>query len=109
MAKGQRPTTVIMIAFATGSVTIQCVKTKAEVKALMNVPYFNPDGTTTEITIPSISETDVKEDPRKDEILYKLKNEEIAFCRKDVVFWSVSESVDPPLITTLAPGARLAR
>jgi len=105
-----RPGTVIMIAFATGSVTIQCAKTKGEVKAMMNVPLWSDeDHTVTEVVIPSISETDVKEDPRKNEILYKLANEEIAFCRKDVVFWSVSEAVDPPLIASLAPGARIVR
>jgi len=108
-----RPATVVMIAFATGSVTIQCRKTKPEVKALMNVPYFErvplkdympgSDGPSFEmvpnlVNIPSISETDVKEDPRSADIKYRLTNEEIEFARKDVVFWSVSEAVDPPLV-----------
>lgn len=87
-----------MVAFATGSVTIQCAKTKAEVKAILNVPDINDDGEATRVTIPSISETDVKEDPRSALIQYSLKNEEIEFRRKDVVFWSISEAVDPPLI-----------
>jgi hypothetical protein len=95
-----RPATVIMVAFATGSVTIQCAKGKPEVKALMNVPDENGMGVATRVSIPSISETDVKEDPRSAIIQYSLKNEEIEFRRKDVVFWSVSEAVDPPLIQT---------
>lgn len=113
MPKNPRPTTVIMVAFATGSVTIQCRKTKAEVKAIMNVPPFlrtlrSPvggeiqpaiyDEEPTKILLPSISETDVKEDPRSQVIQYRLTNEEIEFYRKDVVFWSVSEAVDPPMV-----------
>lgn len=106
----KRPATVVMIAFATGSVTIQCAKNRAEVKALMNVPDTIQEGDrlgeATRVTIPSISETDVKEDPRSQVIQYSLKDEEIEFRRKDVVFWSISVAVDPPIIQELAPGAR---
>jgi len=113
MAK-PRPVTVVMIAFATGSVTIQCAKGRAEVIALMNVPdeeWKQEHGQTerlvpVRVQIPSISETDVKEDPRSQVIQYTLKNEMIEFRRKDVVFWSVAEAVDPPIIQELAPGAR---
>lgn len=101
-----RPATVVMIAFATGSVTIQCRKSKAEIKALMNVPDVDENMEPTRIMIPSISETDVKADPRSQVIQYRLANEEIEFRRRDVVFWSVSEAVDPPMIHELAPGAR---
>jgi len=105
-----------MIAFATGSITIQCRKTKAEVKAIMNVReeegYLTKDEQgqpmtrwlATRVTIPSISETDVKHDPRETTIAYRLTNEEIEFRRKDVTFWSVSEAVDPPLIQEVRPG-----
>jgi len=97
MANKPRPATVVMIAFATGSVTIQCAKSKAEIIALMNEPEYK-DNVAVRIVIPSISETDVKEDPRSTEIKYRLANELIEFRRKDVVFWSVSEAVDPPII-----------
>lgn len=93
-----------MIAFATGSVTIQCRKSKAELKAIMNVPLFQENGDPTKVMIPSISETDVKEDPRSVDVKYRLTNEEIEFNRKDVVFWSVSEAVDPPLIQEVPIG-----
>lgn len=118
-----RPGTVVMVAFATGSVTIQCRKTKAEVIALMNVPDYEPlkmreaaneehpdrvrylgEPVPTRVMIPSISETDVKHDPRSSVIAYRLTNEMIEFRRKDVVFWSVSEAVDPPLIQEVPPG-----
>lgn len=95
-----RPNTVIMIAFATGSVTISCAKSKAEVNALMNC------GNDEEVRIPSISETDVMTDKRDQKPTYRLVNEEIHFRRGLVVFWSVSESAEPkpdPLIGLLNP------
>lgn len=109
MPRNPRPTTVIMVAFATGSVTIQCRKTKAEVKALMNVNPHDDNAWPTKIVLPSISETDVKEDPRSSVIQYRLANEEIEFYRKDVVFWSVSEAVDPPLIQELPRGSAIIK
>lgn len=98
------PRSVVMIAFATGSVTIQSVKAPAELRALLNEPDVQPDGTVTEITIESISETEVREDKRSPTIDYVLKNEEIHFRKKDVVFWSISEAVDPPKVVGVPQG-----
>lgn len=101
------PASVIMIAFATGSVTIQSAKQPAELRAIMKVPPFE-DGSTVpvEIWLNSISETKVKRETRSEVIDYILKNEEIHFYRKDVVFYSISEAVPPPKIETL-PGPRI--
>jgi len=90
---------VIMVAFATGSTTIQSNDSPAEVRAAMSVPYLGKDGEPTQVTLKSITETSVKEGPEKDsKVQYVLKNEEIVFARKDVVFWSVAEALDPPLV-----------
>ena len=109
MARQQRPGTVVMVAFATGSITVNCPKTKPEVIAIMNVPDMELTGSEpflerpTRVQIPSLSETDIheKNDPRSrelGELLYRLVNETIEFRRKDVVFWSVAEAIDPPLV-----------
>ena len=100
----RRPKTVIMVAFATGSTTIQSNYEPAEVRAIMNVPYLDEKGQPTQVTLKSITETKVREDPRSEEIQYILKNEEIVFARQLVVFWSVAEAVDPPAIHLVNQG-----
>lgn len=99
----RRPNTVIMVAFATGSVTVQANYQPAEVRALLKV---GPDE---EVTLKSITETKVKEDARTDVVQYILKNEEVNFRRGDVVFWSVAEAFDPPKIDTSLTGLVMAK
>lgn len=105
----RRPKTVIMVAFATGSTTIQSNDSPAEVRAAMNVHYLDKDGEPNQVTLKSITETSVKEEKGSDKVQYILKNEEIIFARKDVVFWSVAEAVDPPAIHVLNQGIVSAR
>ncbi len=100
----RRPVTVIMVAFATGSTTIQANYTAAEVRAMFTVSDFDSDGDAEIITLKSIQETLVKEDPRSEVVQYILKDEEISFRKKDVVFWSVSVAYDPPVITEVKRG-----
>lgn len=112
----RRPKTVIMVAFATGSTTIQSNDEPAQVRAAMNVPYYETrvvkdargleisTQEPTQVTLKSITETSVREDPKSETVQYILKNEEIVFARKDVVFWSVAEAVDPPAIKLVNQG-----
>lgn len=94
-----------MVAFATGSITVQSAKTKAELRAIMK---GDENG---EIVLGSISETQVKTDPRAQEVAYVLGDEEIVFQKSDVKFYSISVAKDPPLIDTslagiISPSAR---
>jgi hypothetical protein len=112
----RRPKTVIMIAFATGSTTIQSNLEATEVRAALNVPYYETrvvkdargmeisTQEPTQVTLKSISETKVKEDPRAEIVQYILKDEEVVFARKDVVFWSLSVANDPPKIEIVGGG-----
>lgn len=86
-----RPATVIMIAFAQGSVTVQSASSRESIIAAMK---GDDDG---EITLKSITSTEVKEHP-KSETRYVLKDEEIHCNRRDIVFWSLSVAHDPPMV-----------
>lgn len=100
----RRPNSVIMVAFATGSTTIQSNDSAAQVRAAFKTPYMDEKGEPTQITLKSITETSVKEDARSDKVQYILKDEEITFARKDVVFWSVAVAHDPPAIQLVNQG-----
>lgn len=89
-----RPATVIMVAFAQGSVTVQTAKPREVILAEMK------GDDTGEITLASISQTEVKDHPQG-ATKYVLKDEEIHFNKKDIVFWSLSVAHDPPMIKTL--------
>lgn len=91
-----RPATVIMVAFAQGSVTVQTASPREVVIADMK---GDDKG---EVTLKSISQTEVKDHPQG-ATKYVLKDEEIHFNKKDVVFWSLSVASDPPMIKTLDP------
>lgn len=91
-----RPATVVMIAFATGSVTVQSAAKRESIIAAMK---GDDNG---EITLKSISQTEVKENPRG-ETRYVLTDEEIHFNKKDVVFWSLSVASDPPKVLVMTP------
>ncbi|HEX9430874.1 MAG TPA: hypothetical protein VF944_10900 [Candidatus Bathyarchaeia archaeon] len=99
-----KPRSVIMVAFATGSITIQSAKSPDELRAQMNERDFDDNENAIEIRINSISETEVKSNPRDTDPAYILKNEEIHFRKKDVVFWSISEAFDPPRVKAAGGG-----
>lgn len=88
----QRPKCVVMVAFAHGSITVQTAASKDEVIKIMK---GNDKG---EIVLHSISQTEVKTDPRASEVVYVLANEQIHFHKTSVVFFSISEAIDPPVI-----------
>lgn len=89
-----KPKSVIQLVFNTGlQIKAELKITVPEIRAIMHKDGDN------DITLHTIAEGDVFSAPRsrgqEPEALYRLTDEEIHFCRHDVLFYSISEVAEP--------------
>lgn len=91
------PKTIVTVQFSAGKIVLNTPKTKHEVRSLMK---GDDNGM---VTIPSLDEGLVS-DQRTKTPIFMVTNEEITFNIKDILYYGIAETIDPPKITPVSMG-----